>query len=179
MSGSITLTGNNHGQNILLANKDPQRLDIRIADMGISRAAGSLSDARAAPTTKQGGTWGYMAPEVVKYTRRRSVEEKYGPNASEEEKKSVKEEHEGLHQAITVMADIWSVGCVVFAMLTGHSPSPGHKLLNDDGDFPTETLQYNEVSVLGIEFIKKLVKVRRQDRMTALQALDDRWLLGA
>lgn len=78
-------------------------------------------------------------------------------------------------------ADIWSLGCVIFATLTGRSPYNSDKLpkpYGNDGAFPSDLLEYHEVSELGIEFIKSLVRVDSKARPTAQSALGHRWLLG-
>lgn len=104
--------------------------------------------------TMKTGTYGYMAPEIF-------VPQggKYG-----------------------FKVDIWSLGCVIFATLTGESPYPTPEDLpkptGDDTGFPTKQLELNGVSALGIKFIKGLVQVKADMRPTANRALDDRWLLG-
>lgn len=178
-SGSITLTG----QNILLASEHPQLPDIRIADMGISRIAGNLSEFSEDQTDNPVGTWGYMAPEVVKYVQKVLAAKSAAAAATKAEadikREAVQTTHKKYDDRITNSADLWSVGCVIFATLTGHSPYPDDKLVVNDNDFPREMLEYNEVSDLGIQFIMQLVKVASEERMSAEVALDHPWLLGA
>lgn len=122
--------------------------------MGISQLAKSPSSA---------GTRGYTAPEVV-----------YGDvpdtNLSEYDR-----EH------FRFSSDIWSVGCVIFATLTGMSPYPTDNLIPKDdrnnNAFRRDLLEYLEVSALGIEFIQSLVEVDWVKRPTARMALEHRWLL--
>lgn len=102
---------------------------------------------------EKAGTNGYMAPEVFNET-----DDGYG-----------------------LKADIWSLGCVIFATLTGRSPYISEKLpkpTGNDDAFPSDLLQYHEVSELGIQFIKGLVKVDPNARPSAKMALTHRWLLG-
>ncbi|KAL0632999.1 Calcium/calmodulin-dependent protein kinase type I [Maublancomyces gigas] len=139
--------------NILLANKDGDQLDIRIGDMGISKSIGSIGNARLA------GTQGYMAPEVIRRGNGKAIS---SPGIDK----------------LNYAPDMWSVGCIIFATLTGKSPYPNDTLIPENDDrFPTDILQYNEVSELGIKFIKSLVTVDMTKRLTAKMALEDRWLL--
>lgn len=151
--------------------------------MGISRTAeklpGSSGDRKGNPE----GTWGYMAPEVVEYAQQIRAAKLAEAMATEgekvEKKAAVEETHKTYDDRITNSADLWSVGCVIFATLTGHSPYPDNKLVATDGGFPRDMLEYNEVSDLGIEFIMSLVKVVSKERLSAGAALEHKWLLGA
>lgn len=126
--------------------------------MGISKTIDTLSNASSA------GTQGYKAPEVI----RRDV------FLFDDEKKTASPVNNNLNYA----PDMWSVGCVIFATLTGESPYPNDlPIPENDAGFPTDILQYHEVSELGINFIKSLVMVDSAKRMTAKTALEHRWLL--
>lgn len=78
-------------------------------------------------------------------------------------------------------SDIWSVGCVIFATLAGISPYPAADLLPKPDatadPFPTDWLEFQGVSALGVELIQSLVQVDWKKRPTATMALQHRWLL--
>lgn len=122
--------------------------------MGISKNIGGRGNARSA------GTRGYMAPEVIAQRNGKTM-----PTPS------------SATDMLNYAPDLWSVGCLIFATLTGTSPYPDDIIPDNDKKFPTEILQYHEVSELGIKFIQSLVKVDRAKRMTAKMALEHRWLL--
>lgn len=78
-----------------------------------------------------------------------------------------------------IAADIWSLGCVIHATMTGQSPYPTFDTLPSASGgpvtFPSARLEYNGVSKLGIEFVKYLVAVDVKTRPTAARALKHNW----
>ena len=77
--------------------------------------------------------------------------------------------------------DIWSIGCILYAMLTGCAPFSGD---NDQeilakvkrGVYSVETLEDAGVSEACINFIGKLLTRNPNNRISALEALQDPWL---
>ncbi|KAF8241875.1 kinase-like protein [Wilcoxina mikolae CBS 423.85] len=83
------------------------------------------------------------------------------------------------HPEYTNAVDIWSLGCVVHRILTGHAPFTGPALWNyalGPAEFPTEQLMERFVSVSGVEFIKSLMRKDAGSRLSAEQARKAAWL---
>ena len=75
--------------------------------------------------------------------------------------------------------DMWSLGCVVYKILTSRVPFPDHlslkKFCEGKTTFPEEQLSA-KLSAVGIEFIKSLLLPKASERLTAETALKAPWL---
>ena len=77
--------------------------------------------------------------------------------------------------------DVWSIGCILYALLTGCAPFGGE---NDQeilakvkkGVYSVETLHDAGVSQSGIDFIKRLLTKDPEMRVSAELALQDEWI---
>ena len=78
-------------------------------------------------------------------------------------------------------ADIWSCGIILYTMLCGHPPFCGNKentikskILHSKLVFPSK--EFKTVSKEAIEYIKKLLSYNPEDRPSAEEALNNKWL---
>jgi len=98
------------------------------------------------------GTFGYVAPELIAPTTG-----KY-----------------------TSSVDMWSLGCVIYWVLTGLIPfarsTPLQLASILDDMFPIEPLRTSQVSDAGVDFLRKLLTVQPDRRLSAVDALQHEWL---
>ena len=80
-------------------------------------------------------------------------------------------------------ADIWSCGIILYTMLCGHPPFCGNKentikskILHSKLIFPSK--EFKSVSKEAIEYIKHLLAYNPEQRPTAEEALNNKWLLS-
>lgn len=122
---------------------------VKITDFGISKQAGDNTALRTVA-----GTNGYMAPEILGFLS-------FGASA------------------YTTAVDIWSLGCLVFTILTGKTPFPEvaelHDYIQSRASFPKAKLE-KKASPMAILFINRLMMPHPESRLTAEQALQDVWL---
>ena len=78
-------------------------------------------------------------------------------------------------------ADIWSCGIILYTMLCGHPPFCGNKentikskILHSKLVFPTK--EFKSVSKEAIEYIKHLLSYNPEQRPSAEEALNNKWL---
>ena len=99
------------------------------------------------------GTLGYMAPEIIGVIS---------------------------DQRYSLSADMWSLGCVVYEILTGTLPFPqtSHLAIYCHGhfEFPRDQLLSCKVSDHGQDFVIKLLQVQTEDRLTATSAAQHPWM---
>jgi serine/threonine protein kinase len=87
-----------------------------------------------------------------------------------------------LNQPYTVATDLWSLGVIVFIMLTGREPfncGVGEEAVLDDAVKGKYDFGRASVSASGRDFVGRLLQVEEAERMTAEEALEHPWLRGA
>jgi serine/threonine protein kinase len=82
----------------------------------------------------------------------------------------------------TNAVDIWSVGCIVYRLLTGVVPfPPGPSLIKyceDESLFPYDALFDSGIKSEGSKFLRQLLVSHSDDRPSASQALKHNWILS-
>lgn len=144
-------------QNIFVVEQAPHWW-VKIGDFGISkRVYGELSGMHTMV-----GTPDYIAPEVF-------------PFLLDDEGN----ENEDSFQ-YTVAVDMWSLGCVLFRLLTRQLPFPSTKCLGpycrSKRSFPTGPLRENGVSEDGIAILLEMMKPYPSDRLTVTAAMVHPWV---
>jgi ankyrin repeat protein len=123
-------------------------LKVKIADFGVSKHFDGITEGRTFT-----GSQKYMAPEI------------WGILQSDT-------------STYTTAVDVWSLGCMVYAMLTKEPPFPEPRGLIDYVEsrvtFPPRNLQ--NVSPLAVEFMASLLMPLPADRVTAEQARQHSWI---
>ncbi|XP_040820497.1 serine/threonine-protein kinase 17A [Ochotona curzoniae] len=120
--------------------------DIKIVDFGLSRIVKNSEELREIMGTPE-----YVAPEVLSY------------------------------DPISMATDMWSIGVLTYVMLTGISPFLGDDKQETFLNISQMNLSYSEeefdtVSESAIDFIKKLLVKKPEDRSSAEECLKHPWL---
>ncbi|GAB7343239.1 hypothetical protein MBLNU457_1297t1 [Dothideomycetes sp. NU457] len=139
-------------ENVFVVNKDPWR--VKIGDFGVAKR---VRDEHTLLQTTT-GTRPYMAPEIFLFVS--------DPN-----------QQDGHY---TNRVDVWSLGVILFEMLTGQRPFPTHPVLKAYCEsrytFPGSLLEINNVSAEGVSFVQRLLSIKPTDRPSAAEALQNPWL---
>jgi serine/threonine protein kinase len=139
---------------VLVAQKNP--IKVKLSDFGISKIT------EGTDLKTQIGTFGYIAPEVFGLLEYTGESSRYTYSSA---------------------VDIWSLGCLLYSVLTGHSPFPGSSYLplgdyvNGRRGFPEIPLLEREVSLAGRSFILKLMSPSPERRPKATVDLLDDWII--
>lgn len=142
--------------NILIMQDDP--ILVKITDFGLAK----ISDNATFMKTFC-GTLAYVAPEVItgKYDTQQS---------------------QGSPNNYSNLVDIWSLGCLVYVLLTSHLPFNGKTQSQmfqkiKSGEYHESPLNSYKISEYGRDFLKGCLQVDPSRRFTADQALKHEWLL--
>ncbi len=126
---------------------------IKLGDFGILRRIGT---AQKSMLTRI-GTPDYMAPELL-----------------------FENDDEDQDSPYTLAVDIWSLGCVLFRLLSQQLPFPLLKHLRlywrSKKTFPIDILIKHKVSEDGVSLISEMMKSNPTDRMTVAMALLHSWV---
>jgi serine/threonine/tyrosine protein kinase RAD53 len=146
--------------NILIKQDDP--IMVKITDFGLAK----FSDNSTFMKTFC-GTLAYVAPEIVtgKYDQSQSQQDGNKDNYSN-------------------LVDMWSLGCLVYVLLTSHLPFNGKTQVQmfqkiKKGEYHESPLNSYEVSKIGRDFLKRCLQVNPRSRMTADEALNHVWIQEA
>lgn len=85
------------------------------------------------------------------------------------------------YEPVTFATDMWSLGVILFILLSGMSPFLGDteeetvkNITETDIDYPEEF--FGVVSEDGMDFLERLIQDEQEDRMTAKECLRHEWL---
>lgn len=144
--------------NILIMQDDP--IIVKITDFGLAK----ISDNATFMKTFC-GTLAYVAPEVItgKYDQHATQSQGPGPNYSN-------------------LVDIWSLGCLVYVLLTSHLPFNGKTQTHmfnkiKSGEYHESPLNSYEISEQGRDFLRCCLMVDPALRPSAEQALRHPWIV--
>lgn len=134
-------------ENLLFRTKD-EDADLLIADFGLSRI---IDNAKFHVLTTTCGTPGYMAPEIFKKTGH------------------------------STPVDMWAIGVITYFLLCGYTPFDRETSIDEmnaimNAEYTFEDQYWRGVSEDAKKFIKLLLTVNPDERLTARQALDHSWL---
>ena len=139
-------------ENVFVVNKDPWR--VKIGDFGVAKRV--RDETTLLQTTT--GTRPYMAPEIFLFVTDPNQEDGHYTNR----------------------VDIWSLGIILFEMLTGQRPFLTHPVLKAYCEsrypFPGSLLELNNVSPEGVSFVQRLLSIKPTERPSAAEALQNPWL---
>ncbi|KAK6455842.1 kinase-like domain-containing protein [Scheffersomyces xylosifermentans] len=141
--------------NILIMQDDP--ILVKITDFGLAK----FSDNSTFMKTFC-GTLAYVAPEVITG--------KYESSQGDSSKRNY-----------SSLVDIWSLGCLVYVLLTSHLPFNGKTQAQmfqkiKKGEFHEAPLNSYEISRDGRDFLECCLQVNPRLRITAEEALRHKWL---
>ncbi|XP_037362938.1 serine/threonine-protein kinase 17A isoform X1 [Talpa occidentalis] len=130
----------------ILLTSDSPLGDVKIVDFGLSRIMKNNEELREIMGTPE-----YVAPEILSY------------------------------DPISMATDMWSIGVLTYVMLTGISPFLGNNKQETFLNISQMNLSYSEeefdvVSESAIDFIKRLLVQKPEDRATAEECLKHPWL---
>eukprot|EP00008_Paramoeba_atlantica_P008495 CAMPEP_0201486926 /NCGR_PEP_ID=MMETSP0151_2-20130828/10950_1 /ASSEMBLY_ACC=CAM_ASM_000257 /TAXON_ID=200890 /ORGANISM="Paramoeba atlantica, Strain 621/1 / CCAP 1560/9" /LENGTH=705 /DNA_ID=CAMNT_0047871799 /DNA_START=73 /DNA_END=2187 /DNA_ORIENTATION=+ len=136
-------------ENILLDDPDLHKATVKITDFGLSK----IMKGEKKFLHSRCGTPAYAAPELVEG-------KKYGAKV-----------------------DMWAVGCLMYVMLCGSPPFKGRDTQElfvniCRGNYTLNSKPFTIVSAEAKSFIRKLLVLDPEVRLTAEQALKDPWLRG-
>ncbi|EDO17146.1 hypothetical protein Kpol_1072p16 [Vanderwaltozyma polyspora DSM 70294] len=140
--------------NILIEQDDP--VLVKITDFGLAKVQGNGTFMKTFC-----GTLAYVAPEVIG-----------GKNSAEENEDRIE---------YSSLVDMWSIGCLVYVILTGHLPFSGStqdQLYKQicRGSYHEGPLKDFRISDEARDFIDSLLQVSPNKRLTAIKALNHPWI---
>ncbi|CAL9734886.1 serine/threonine-protein kinase Rad53p [Monosporozyma servazzii] len=155
--------------NILIEQDDP--VLVKLTDFGLAK----VEDAGSRMKTFC-GTMAYVAPEIIEGNFDKPT------NDNEEEDKNPDEIHSPHeHNEYSSLVDMWSMGCLVYVILTGHLPFSGSKPKElysniSRGSYHEGPLKDCRISGEARDFIDSLLQVDPNNRLSAEKALEHPWI---
>eukprot|EP00941_MAST-03F_sp_MAST-3F-sp1_P001256 g1256.t1 len=144
-------------ENLLLKAKDTPHSEVKLADFGLAKIAKGNSVLETVC-----GTWAYAAPEVKG--------QQFNPE-----------------KGYTKKVDIWSLGVIVFVLISGYHPFDPEGDISDDemqvrinaGQFDFEDEAWEGISADAKDLIKNCLRVGVNERYDVNQVLNHPWLKKA
>ena len=141
--------------NILIMQDEP--ILVKITDFGLAKFSDNLTVMKTFC-----GTLAYLAPEVITG--------KYGLSQASQ-----------ANSDYSSLVDIWSLGCLVYVLLTALVPFPGNSHQKmfariKKGEYQKAPLDTFKVSKECQDFLRCCLQVNPENRFTAAEALKHKWL---
>ncbi|ANZ77251.1 BA75_03407T0 [Komagataella pastoris] len=154
--------------NILIVQDDPVK--VKITDFGLAKVADQGSVMKTFC-----GTLAYLAPEVL--SARYGITNQF-MNKDEAIKKHITKKS---RESYSSKVDMWSIGCLVYVILTAHLPFSGStqdSLTRNilEGNYHYSLLKENGISNKAKDFLDKLLNVDPTTRLGVKQALNHPWI---
>lgn len=142
-------------ENILLTCKVVDQMQPKLADFGLARKNMKTKDCKTFC-----GTPHYFAPEVIHTFR---------------------DKESGLPAGYGTQADMWSLGVILYIMLSGIPPFEEDGLYEQilEGKYEFDVREWTEVSPEAKELVRQLMTVDPKGRLTVQQALSHKWFTMA
>ncbi|KAG1459844.1 hypothetical protein G6F46_005849 [Rhizopus delemar] len=141
-------------ENILMVSK--AKLQVKICDFGLA----TLHQNKRTLLHSYCGSPSYVAPEII--SLHGETESGYGN-----------------------LCDLWSLGVVLYVCLCGHPPFYGDDYVSIDERILSGSLEHceqlpiwNSLSLSVRSLIRRLLKVKPEERLTAAEALDHPWIIA-
>lgn len=163
--------------NILIEQDDP--VLVKVTDFGLAKAQNNGTIMKTFC-----GTLAYIAPEVVMEQEHTTpTRDNHKNKDNNDNNNNVRKRLHRLDNEYSPLVDMWSMGCLVYVLLTGHLPFSGgtqHDLFRQikNGAYHAIPLRDNRVSEQGINFIEALLQVDPLKRLDATEALKHEWIRG-
>jgi len=143
-------------ENILLTTKDRDSMHMKIADFGLARKTMKSRDCGTFC-----GTPHYFAPEVINTFRDKNT---------------------GVRTGYDKQADMWSLGVILYIMLSGIPPFEEEGLYEQilEGKYEFDVSEWISITPEAKELVRSLMTVNPKSRKTidqALEHINERWIV--
>ncbi|OWB61639.1 hypothetical protein B5S29_g2538 [[Candida] boidinii] len=164
--------------NILISQDDP--VTVKVTDFGLAKGQDKTSFMKTFC-----GTLAYLAPEVITGKFGSDIYGIHGQGNQKRGNTNNRNRYLGngrrMEDAYSSKVDMWSIGCLLFVILTAHLPFSGstQDLLFKNivaGNYHESLLKTNSVSIEGRDFLSRLLEVDVSLRLNAKEALQHPWI---
>ncbi|GMF99864.1 unnamed protein product [[Candida] boidinii] len=164
--------------NILISQDDP--VTVKVTDFGLAKGQDKTSFMKTFC-----GTLAYLAPEVITGKFGGDIYGIHGQGNQKRGNTNNRNRYLGngrrMEDAYSSKVDMWSIGCLLFVILTAHLPFSGstQDLLFKNivaGNYHESLLKTNSVSIEGRDFLSRLLEVDVSLRLNAKEALQHPWI---
>jgi len=139
-------------ENILIAGKERSAMSLKLADFGLA-----WRNMRSGDCQTFCGTPHYLSPEIINTFNDRTA---------------------GMNAGYGKQVDMWSLGVILYVMLSGAPPFEDEGLYEQilEAKFEFDVQEWVVVSPEAKDLVKRLMTVSASERLSIDQALDHHWL---